>query len=64
MIDLYYWPTPNGHKASVTLEELGLEVQVRRRWVESRREFAVLAMEPEPGTVVPPGSEVQITIND
>ena len=25
MIDLYTAPTPNGHKASVTLEELGLE---------------------------------------
>ena len=24
MIDLYTSPTPNGHKASVTLEELGL----------------------------------------
>ena len=25
MIDLYTAPTPNGHKASVTLEELGLD---------------------------------------
>jgi GST-like protein len=24
MIDLYYWPTPNGHKASIMLEECGL----------------------------------------
>ena len=24
MIDLYYWPTPNGHKISVALEEMGL----------------------------------------
>lgn len=24
MIDLYYWPTPNGHKISVMLEETGL----------------------------------------
>lgn len=24
MITLYYWPTPNGHKASVMLEEVGL----------------------------------------
>lgn len=23
MIDLYYWPTPNGHKVSILLEELG-----------------------------------------
>lgn len=24
MIDLYYWPTPNGYKASIMLEEVGL----------------------------------------
>jgi GST-like protein len=28
MIDLYYWPTPNGHKVSIMLEECGLEYQV------------------------------------
>jgi glutathione S-transferase len=28
MIDLYTAPTPNGHKASVTLEELGLDYEV------------------------------------
>ena len=28
MIDLYYWPTPNGHKASIMLEEVGLEYSV------------------------------------
>lgn len=25
MIDLYYWPTPNGWKVSIMLEELGIE---------------------------------------
>ncbi len=25
MIDLHYWPTPNGHKISIMLEESGLE---------------------------------------
>ena len=29
MIELFTAPTPNGHKASVTLEELGLEYAVR-----------------------------------
>jgi GST-like protein len=28
MIDLYYWPTPNGQKISIMLEECGLEYQV------------------------------------
>ena len=28
MIDLYYWPTPNGWKITILLEELGLEYKV------------------------------------
>ena len=28
MIDLYTWPTPNGHKVHIMLEELGLEYDV------------------------------------
>ena len=28
MIDLYYWPTPNGHKISIMLEECGLPYEV------------------------------------
>jgi GST-like protein len=29
MIDLYYWPTPNGHKIAMFLEETGLSYQVK-----------------------------------
>ena len=29
MIDLYYWPTPNGHKISIMLEEIGMPYRVR-----------------------------------
>jgi GST-like protein len=29
LIDLYYWPTPNGHKIPIMLEEAGLEYRVR-----------------------------------
>ena len=28
MIDLYYWPTPNGWKISIALEEMGLEYRI------------------------------------
>lgn len=29
MIDFYYWPTPNGWKVSIALEELGLAYQMK-----------------------------------
>lgn len=29
MIDLYYWPTPNGHKVTLMLEELGLPYRIQ-----------------------------------
>lgn len=29
MIDLYYWPTPNGHKITIFLEETGLDYKIR-----------------------------------
>ncbi len=29
MIDLYYWPTPNGHKITIFLEETGLAYQIK-----------------------------------
>ena len=28
MIDLYYWPTPNGHKITMFLEEAGLPYRI------------------------------------
>ena len=29
MIELYYWPTPNGHKITLFLEEAGLDYRIR-----------------------------------
>jgi len=29
MIEVYYWPTPNGHKITIFLEEAGLEYQIQ-----------------------------------
>ena len=28
MLDLYYWPTPNGHKVTIFLEEVGLDYRL------------------------------------
>ena len=28
MLDLYTWPTPNGHKVHIMLEELGVDYRV------------------------------------
>ena len=28
MIDLYYWPTPNGHKVTIFLEETAVEYRI------------------------------------
>jgi GST-like protein len=28
MIDVYYWPTPNGHKVTIFLEEASLDYKV------------------------------------
>ncbi|NUB43906.1 glutathione S-transferase N-terminal domain-containing protein [Fertoebacter nigrum] len=40
MIDLYYWPTPNGWKISIALEELGLPYAVRLVNIGAGEQFA------------------------
>lgn len=40
MIDLYYWPTPNGHKISIMLEESGLPYEVRPVDIGAGEQFA------------------------
>ncbi len=39
MIDLYYWPTPNGHKITVFLEEAGLEYEIHRVNIGTGEQF-------------------------
>ncbi|MGQ0501507.1 MAG: glutathione S-transferase N-terminal domain-containing protein [Panacagrimonas sp.] len=48
MIDLYYWPTPNGWKASIMLEECGLPYTVHRVNIGRGEQFepAFLAISP------------------
>jgi GST-like protein len=40
MIDLYYWPTPNGHKISIMLEECGFEYEVKPVNIGAGDQFA------------------------
>jgi GST-like protein len=40
MIELYYWPTPNGHKISIALEEMGLDYEVKPINIGTGDQFA------------------------
>lgn len=40
MIELYYWPTPNGHKISIMLEECGLDYVVKPVNIGAGDQFA------------------------
>ena len=48
MIDLYYWPTPNGRKISIMLEECDLAYEVKRVDIGAGDQFdpAFLAISP------------------
>ena len=40
MIDLHYWPTPNGHKITLFLEEAGLEYRIMPVNIAKGEQFA------------------------
>jgi GST-like protein len=40
MIELYYWPTPNGHKITMFLEEAGLDYTIRPINIGKGEQFA------------------------
>jgi GST-like protein len=40
MIDLYYWPTPNGHKISIMLEECDLDYTIVRMDIGAGDQFS------------------------
>lgn len=67
-IDLFYWPTPNGHKISIALEEMGLPYTVHLVDIGAGDQFApaFLAIAPNnriPAIVDPDGPDGQpITI--
>lgn len=39
MIHLYYWPTPNGHKVSIMLEECGIPYEVHKVDIGAGEQF-------------------------
>ena len=54
MIDLYYWPTPNGWKVSIMLEECGLAYNVHKINIGTNREqFAPEYLKINPNGKIP-----------
>lgn len=52
-ITLYYWPTPNGHKISIMLEELGVPYEVRPVDINKGAQFAPAFLKISPNNRIP-----------
>ena len=52
-IDLYYWPTPNGWKLSVALEEMGLPYEVHLVDITKGEQFAPEFLKISPNNKMP-----------
>lgn len=53
MIDLYYWPTPNGWKISIALEEMGLAYRVLPVNIQKGEQFAPEFLKISPNNRIP-----------
>ncbi|NNG05018.1 MAG: glutathione S-transferase family protein [Inquilinus sp.] len=53
MIDLYTWTTPNGRKASIMLEEIGLPYRVHPVNIAEREQFAPAFLAISPNNKIP-----------
>jgi GST-like protein len=53
MIDLYYWPTPNGHKIPIMLEECGLAYEVHPIDMLKGEQFAPDYLKINPNNKIP-----------
>ena len=53
MIILYSWPTPNGHKVHIMLEECGLPYQVTPVDIGAGEQFAPEFLEISPNNKIP-----------
>jgi glutathione S-transferase len=52
-IDLYYWSTPNGHKISIMLEELGVPYEVHPININKGEQFAPAFLKISPNNRIP-----------
>jgi len=52
-IRLYYWPTPNGHKVSIMLEELGLAYELHPVNINKNEQFAPAFLKLSPNNRIP-----------
>ena len=53
MIDFYYWPTPNGHKVAIMLEEIGGEYQLHPVNILKGEQFDPDFLEISPNNRIP-----------
>ncbi|HWG06821.1 MAG TPA: glutathione S-transferase N-terminal domain-containing protein, partial [Beijerinckiaceae bacterium] len=53
MIDLYYWPTPNGHKIAIFLEETGLTYTIHPVNIGKGEQFSPAFLEISPNNRMP-----------
>lgn len=53
MIDLYYWPTPNGHKITIFLEETGLPYRIIPIDITKGEQFTEAFLRVSPNNRIP-----------
>ncbi len=53
MIELYYWPTPNGHKITLFLEETGLPYRLSAVNIGTGDQFKPVFLEKSPNNRIP-----------
>src|ERR1700753_1862960 len=62
MIELFYWPTPNGHKITLFLEEAGLDYKISRIDISKGEQFKPDFLRIAPNAHTPAEGGAPITI--
>ena len=53
MIDFYYWPTPNGHKVTLLLEEAGFDYTIKPINISKNEQFEPAFLKVSPNNRIP-----------